>query len=389
MQHFFQNIQESPIDPIFGLASALKADQRSNKVNLLVGLYKKEGRPYLMPSVQSASQICVEETVHREYLPIGGDPEFCEQVSSLVLQQKIAGIQTLGGTGALFASALLLKDQKVKKIIIPSPTWPNHLRIFSDVGIELQLCPMKDDNNELSYRGLFSLLQECSDQWILLDACCHNPTGVDMTPSQWQDLANICKQRGHKVIFDMAYLGFGRGVDEDAQSVRLFHRCGVESLLCFSCSKNFTLYGERVGALFPLGINDEKTLSRLLARLRHLVRAVYSSPASFGSSVVKRVLSDPDRKKQWLEQLDQARSDLKEKRALLVEALNATRAETLMDMAKRLSEQKGLFAYMGLDDSLVERLRVEEGIYLVGGGRINLSALTQEATERLVGFLSK
>lgn len=392
MTDIFSSISLSPKDPVLGLTGDFLEDPRAEKMNLLVGLYKAQGgRPYLMPSVAQALRRAATEAEHKEYLPVLGDATFCSSLAEVIFGKKIPGVQTLGGTGALFAAGLFLRDQGVKEILIPEPTWPNHRRIFSDLqafecSLVSVICPK---TQRVDWSLLSKSLRSTKNAWLLLDACCHNPTGVDPSAQQLRELFSICREQGHGILFDMAYYGLGEGPEKDTLAIDLSQQCGLRTLVAVSCSKTFTLYSERLGALYALGLGEgagAQELSRWLDRMSYLLRAVYSNPPSHGAQALRLLLTDPSLFPQWQEELSQARKRLCSLRNALIEVFSALGVQSL---EQALKEQRGLFGFLSLNAQQVEQLRSERGIYLVEGGRLNLSALSLEEMDHLARAIVK
>jgi len=389
MSHSFSHIQPYPGDPILSLMHDFQNDQRAEKVSLGIGLYFDEkGQIPVLESVRQAQRTLNSQEQACTYLPIEGMAIYRQLAQELafgsthssVTDQCIASIQTLGGSGALKVGADFIKQWFPQaRIWLSDPSWENHAAIFSGSGLNINYYPYYSATSADNLR--FNDMLECISQIprgdvLLLHASCHNPTGVDLSISQWQELAALIVQRGLFVFFDMAYQGFGEGINEDAKAIRLLTETGrahgIAVLLAHSFSKNFSLYGERVGALH-VACPDEKTANNVLGQLKATVRRNYSSPPIRGAHIVQQVLSQPDLRAFWQQELIQMRQRIRMMRVLLHQAVKAHGLNNF----DFLLRQHGMFSYTGLSANQVQQLREEYAVYLIASGRMCLSGLTE------------
>lgn len=383
MTSLFDAVELAPRDPILGLNEQYNSDTRPNKVNLGVGVYyDDDGRIPLLRAVRQAEIQRIEAAAARGYLPIEGIPAYNKAAQTLLLGEgsdviaagRAVTAQTLGGTGALKIGADFLRGLLPKsKVVISNPSWENHRALFERAGFTVETYPYYDAaTHGLNFEGMLAGLQALPAQTIvILHACCHNPTGVDPTYEQWQQIAAVVKQNNLVPFLDIAYQGFGEGLEEDASVVRLFASLDLTMLVSSSFSKSFSLYGERVGALtFITSSQDEST--RVLSQLKRVIRTNYSNPPTHGGSVVAAVLNTPELHGLWSEELAQMRQRIRTVRTQLVEKLAARKVAQNFDF---VLEQRGMFSYSGLTPQQVERLRVEHGVYAVSSGRICVAAL--------------
>ncbi len=380
----FEAIQAAPADPILGLTEAFQADPRSHKINLGVGVYKDNlGGTPILPSVKAMEQRLVNEQTTKSYLSIDGMPSYALEVQKLLLGAESdilsAGrVQTAaapGGTGALRIAAEFMRRQlSIKKIHVSNPTWANHHSIFSQAGLEVASYAWFDaQNNALDWTGLQADLANVqAGEAVLLHGCCHNPTGIDPTAEQWQQLADQLAGRGILVVFDFAYQGFGAGVDEDAFSLRTFAQAFDELLVCSSFSKNFGIYNERTGAISLIGKNAEQARTAF-SQVRTLIRAIYSNPPAHGIQVVQGILSSTELRSQWLAELAEMRQRIQQMRSDFVAGLVA---QGIKQDFSFIAQQNGMFSFSGLTLEQVNRLRDEHGVYIVGNGRISVAGMT-------------
>ncbi len=379
----FANVELAPRDPILGLNEAFAADTRQKKVNLGVGVYYDDaGKIPLLRAVRAAEEARAAAATPRGYLPIEGIAAYDAAVQKLVLGAespliaagRVVTAQAIGGTGALKIGADLLKRLSPNaKVLISDPSWENHRALFEAAGFEVTQYPYYDAATQgLNLTGMLDALSNAAPgSIVVLHACCHNPTGVDPTPEQWGEIARVVRARELVPFLDMAYQGFGDGIDVDGAAVRLFAQAGGPVFISSSFSKSFSLYGERVGALsIVTDSRDEAT--RVLSQLKRVIRSNYSNPPTHGGSVVAAVLNDPKLRAMWEEELGQMRERIKQMRTQLVEGL---RERSVKRDFGFVLKQRGMFSYSGLTAAQVDRLRDEFGIYAVSTGRICVAAL--------------
>ena len=381
----FSAVEMAPRDPILGLNEAYNADARPHKVNLGVGVYYDEqGRIPLLRAVAEAEKQRVAAQAPRGYLPIEGIAAYDQAVqhllfgaeSSLVRDGRAITVQAVGGTGALKIGADFLKRLLPDVVVaISDPSWENHRALFESAGFPVQNYRYYDAaSNGLNREGFLADLQALPERSVVvLHACCHNPTGVDLQPADWQAVLDVVKARNLVPFLDIAYQGFGDGIEEDAQAVRLFADSGLTFLVSSSFSKSFSLYGERVGALTLVSESREES-ARVLSQVKRVIRTNYSNPPTHGATIVATVLSNPELRALWEAELGEMRQRIRSMRNVLVEGLAA--AGATRDFAF-VNAQRGMFSYSGLTAEQVERLKSEFGIYAVSTGRICVAALNE------------
>ncbi len=386
---FFANVELVPGDPILGLTEAYNADSRPTKVNLGVGIYYDEsGRIPLLRAVKQIEQQLATEAKPRGYLPIDGLPAYTQATRELVFGKdspllgagRVATTQTVGGSGALRVGADLLKKLLPHATIaISNPSWENHRAVFGAAGFEVVEYTYFDAaTHGVNFDGMLADLQTLQPGTVvLLHACCHNPTGADLTVSQWKQVAQLLKDRQLFPFIDMAYQGFDKGIEQDGAAVRIIAEAGIDSfIVANSYSKSFSLYGERVGALSVVAptANDAKAVQ---SQIKRIIRTIYSSPSTHGAALVAGVLNSPELRALWEQELTEMRERIHALRGGLVEKLAAAGAPQF----GFINQQAGMFSYSGLSRVQVERLRDEFGIYAVGTGRICVAALSQNNLE--------
>ena len=381
----FSAVEMAPRDPILGLNEAYNADARPHKVNLGVGVYYDEqGRIPLLRAVAEAEKQRVAAQAPRGYLPIEGIAAYDQAVqhllfgaeSSLVRDGRAITVQAVGGTGALKIGADFLKRLLPDAVVaISDPSWENHRALFESAGFPVQNYRYYDAaSNGLNREGFLADLQALPERSVVvLHACCHNPTGVDLQAADCEVLLDVVKARNLVPFLDIAYQGFGDGIEEDAQAVRLFADSGLTFLVSSSFSKSFSLYGERVGALTLVSESREES-ARVLSQVKRVIRTNYSNPPTHGATIVATVLSNPELRALWEAELGEMRQRIRSMRNALVEGLAA--AGATRDFAF-VNAQRGMFSYSGLTAEQVERLKSEFGIYAVSTGRICVAALNE------------
>lgn len=379
----FSKIELAPRDPILGLTEAYNADTRPNKVNLGVGVYyDDEGRIPLLNAVKAAEKTRLESLPPRGYQPIEGSPAYDQIVqrllfgesSPLIASGRVVTAQGLGGTGALKVGADFLKRfAPAAEVYISEPSWENHRALFEAAGFVVSSYPYYDATNRgVNFAATKNKLAAlASGTIVVLHACCHNPTGADLTKEQWRDVVDLVRERGLIAYLDIAYQGFADGIEPDAIAVKLFADAGLNFFVSSSFSKSFSLYGERVGAL-SIVATDREEAGRVLSQLKRIIRTNYSNPPSHGAAIVATVLSNPELRKQWEAELAEMRERIRAMRVALAEKLRSR--NTGQDFSF-ITQQRGLFSYTGLTAAHVERLKTEYGIYAVSSGRICVAAL--------------
>jgi aromatic-amino-acid transaminase len=379
----FSAVEMAPRDPILGLNEAFNADTRTNKVNLGVGVYfNEEGRIPLLRAVAAAEQARIEAHAPRGYLPIEGIAAYDQAVqkllfgadSELLAAGRVVTAQAVGGTGALRTGADFLKRLLPGAVVaISDPSWENHRALFEAAGFPVRNYRYYDDaNHGVNRTGMLEDLKNLPARSIVvLHACCHNPTGVDLSIEDWQAVLEVLREREHVPFLDIAYQGFGDGIEQDAAAVRLFAQSGLAFLVSSSFSKSFSLYGERVGALSIVsGSRDEA--SRVLSQVKRVIRTNYSNPPTHGATIVANVLNSPELRALWEQELGEMRERIRSMRMAMVAQLSGQTAKRDFSFVAR---QRGMFSYSGLTAAQVERLQTEFAIYAVSTGRICVAAL--------------
>ncbi len=382
----FETFQSAPADPILGLSEAFRADPNPHKINLSVGVYQDAtGKTPVLESIQRAAQKVVEKQASKSYLPIPGSPAYAAAVQKLmfgadheaVASGRVATSHTPGGTGALRVAADLIHQNMPKATLwMTQPTWPNHPQIFAAAGVPTKTVPYFDaSTNGLAWdEFLAGVNQIPAGDVLLLHACCHNPTGIDPTPEQWKQLADVIAKRGILPLLDFAYQGFSNGLEDDAVGLKALARPGAELIVCSSFSKNFGLYCERVGALSIVAA-DKKSADTVQSQVKATIRSNYSNPPAHGGELVVAVLSDPELENLWRGEVDQMRNRINGMRKLLVETL---KAKGVPGDFSFITRQRGMFSFSGLKPEHVEALKKKHAIYIVGSGRINVAGITKD-----------
>ena len=378
----FENVRLAPADPILGLTEAFKADERTSKVNLGIGVYLDEnGQLPLMECVHTAEDRLAAAAKPHTYLGIDGLPSYVRLArelafgadSSAVAQGRIATVQSLGGTGALKVGADFIATLSPgAPVLISDPSWENHQAIFTRAGFAVGAYRYYDAKAKtVDLDGMIADLEAAkSGTIVVLHACCHNPTGYDLNPEQWDRVIRVIMDRGMIPFLDMAYQGFGAGVAEDGAVISRFVEAGLPVFVSTSFSKSFGLYGERVGALH-IACRDVEEARRVLSQVKICIRTNYSNPATHGAAIVADVLGDPAQRASWEQELGRMRDRIKQMRFRLVEAL---RAEGVGDM-DFIAQQAGMFSYSGLTRDQMLALRRDHGVYGTEKGRMCVAAL--------------
>lgn len=393
----FAAIEMAPRDPILGVTEAFNADKNPNKVNLGVGVYYDDnGKVPLLECVRKAEALLMEKVTPRTYLPIDGLAAYDKTVQELVfgadsavVQEKRAiTVQSLGGTGALKLGADFLKRfSPGSQIWISDPSWENHRALFESAGYTVNNYPYYDAATRgVDFKGMLGALKKMpAGSIVLLHACCHNPTGADLAEAQWTEIIQVVTQRGLIPFLDMAYQGFGDGIEEDGKVVRMFAQAGGPLFVSNSFSKSFSLYGERVGALSIVAVSAEEA-ARVLSQLKRVIRTNYSNPPTHGGQVVATTLATPELRALWEKELADMRVRIREMRQLLAQKLKAKAPKHDFEFVVR---QRGMFSYSGLTKTQVDRLRDEASIYAIDTGRICVAALNTRNIDRIVDAIAK
>ncbi|XP_065221219.1 aspartate aminotransferase, mitochondrial-like [Planococcus citri] len=394
---WWSDVEMGPADPILGVTEAFRRDTNPKKINLGVGAYRDDdGKPYVLPSVLKAEEILAAEKPDKEYAPIQGFPDFCKLSAQLALgedsvhlkNETAVTVQGISGTGSLTIGARFIKAffPGVKCVWIPIPTWGNHIKVFTQAGLEVKQYRYYDPNTcGFDYQGALEDIKNIPQRSvILLHACAHNPTGVDPKPEQWKEISKIVKDRQLFPFFDMAYQGFASGnVSKDAFAVRSFLEDGHQVALAQSFAKNMGLYGERAGALTLTTASKEESV-RVLSQLKIVIRPLYSSPPIHGVRLVTKILSDPELKAQWLCEVKGMAERIISMRALLKEQLLKKGSARNWS---HITDQIGMFCFTGLNPAQVERLTNDFHIYLTKDGRISMAGVSTKNAEYIANAI--
>jgi len=382
----FSAVEMAPRDPILGLNEQFNADPNPNKVNLGVGVYFDEnGKLPLLHCVQAAEKTMMDKPSARGYLPIDGIAAYDSAVKSLVfgpdsepvLSGRVATVQAVGGTGGLKIGADFLRHvSPAAKVLISDPSWENHRALFSHAGFVVETYAYYDSQaHAVNFASMLASLQSAAaGTVVVLHACCHNPTGYDLTFAQWDQVVAVIQARGLTAFLDMAYQGFGHGIAQDGAVIAKFVAAGLNFFVSTSFSKSFSLYGERVGALSVI-CADKEECARVLSQLKIVIRTNYSNPPIHGGAVVAAVLNDPTLRAQWEAELGGMRERIKTMRHQLVEGLKAAGVQRDMGF---ITSQIGMFSYSGLSKDQMVRLRNEFGVYGTDTGRMCVAALNSK-----------
>lgn len=373
-------LTQQPADALLALIKLYDADPRADKIDLGVGVYRTDdGATPVFAAVKAAERKLVAEQDSKAYLGPEGDMGFVHALMPYVFGAadpskggRIDGMQAPGGTGGLRLAFALAKRAGITRIVTGNPTWPNHPQILSDLGMEAVTFNHARADGTADMDALRAAIAGAQDgDAILLHGCCHNPTGIDYTPEQWDEIAALLGQSNLLPIIDLAYQGLGQGMEEDAAGMRKVLAAVPEALVCYSCDKNFGLYRERVGALYVMGRNAEDT-AKVLTNGHILARVNWSQPPDHGAAAARVVLEDAELTRQWLAELDTMRARMREVRDALAGADNRVAGLDLTALAS----QNGLFSILALDKDQILAIREKHGVYMAGSGRINVAGLT-------------
>lgn len=392
----FENISAAPPDAILGLTEAFKSDPHPGKINLGVGVYKDDSdRTPILQSVKEAEKLLLETEHTKSYLPIPGSPAYADGIQDLlfgaehphVVEGRVRTAQTPGGTGGLRVGGEFLRKFRPEAALwISSPTWANHKGVFGACGYDLRDYPYYDaETHGLDFEAMCETLRGVpAGDVVLLHVCCHNPTGVDPTPGQWETIADIASDAGWFPFFDFAYQGFGRSLEEDRAPLALFAERGLEFAVAASCSKNFGLYNERTGS-FSLVAESPAAADAAFSHVKKTIRTTYSNPPCHGGAIVELILGNAELRNQWIQELDAMRDRIQALRSRFVSTLQQQGVDRDFSFITR---QNGMFSFSGLTPEQVDTLREKESIYIVGSGRINVAGITSANMDRLCGAIA-
>jgi aromatic-amino-acid transaminase len=389
----FENLQPSPPDKIMALSATFRADPRTEKLDLGVGVYKDDaGRTVILRAVKEAERRLLAAQESKTYLSPQGDAEFCAAMARLTLggavpADRIAAVQTPGGSGAVrLLAELAARAERGATLWISDPSWPNHHAIARAAGLSFRSYPYFDPaTRDVAWEAMRAALAEAGPgDVVLLHGCCHNPTGANLTLEHWRELAAMSVDRGVTPFVDMAYQGFGDGLEEDAAGVRAMAAVVPEMLLAVSCSKNFAIYRDRVGCAVAVGATAE-TSALALDAMKSLARVNWSMPPDHGAAVVRAILTDDALRADWMAELESMRQRMLTLRAGLAEAL---RQRTNSDAYDFVARHRGMFSLLGLPPETVARLRADHGVYLIDDSRANIAGLNHATIQKLADALA-
>ncbi len=392
----FSQLKQRPADPILGLSVKFKADSNPNKIDLGAGIYKDEnGITPVLACVKAAEKFRIENETSKAYIGSAGSALFNEKITALNLgdhsvisQNRIRTISTPGGTGALrVAGEFINTCTPGGTIWVSNPTWANHQGVFTAAGLTVKTYPYYDYENKcLDFPAMVEALKQIpKGDAVLLHACCHNPSGMDLNQEQWREVAEIARDVGFLPVIDMAYQGFGQGLDADAYGLRLMADTVDEMIICSSCSKNFGLYRERIGACSIIG-KDSSSADIISSVLLPVVRVNFSMPPAHGAAIVETILSSEELTAQWHVELKEMRDRISGMRHLLVDKLVEN---GVTQNFKFITEQNGMFSFLGIDKDQVQRLQDEFAIYIVGSSRISVAAISPGNVDYLAQSIAK
>ena len=391
----FEFLPIAPPDSILGLSDAFTSDPRTHKINLTVGVYKDEqGRTPILATVKKAEEILLQSETSKGYMPIEGHPGYLKAVVDLVFDKsidvaRIAAAQTPGGTGALRVGAdTVARHFPNTRIWLSNPTWANHGSIFQAAGLVTQVYSyLTADKTALDFSAMLNDLksQGRRGDLVCLHACCHNPTGIDPTFEQWQEISALLAEKQMVPFVDFAYQGFGDGLEADAIPLRTLLEMNQEAIVCNSFSKNFGLYSERVGTVMLVS-KEAKSTEAALSQIRQAIRCNYSNPPRHGAATVATILNDPALRAEWNGEVDGMRNRISQMRAMFIAGMKATNASRDFSF---LSRQKGMFSYSGLNSMQADWLKKERGIYIVGTGRINVAGMSTSTMPTLCAAITE
>ncbi|MCU8037690.1 aspartate/tyrosine/aromatic aminotransferase [Shewanella sp. SM69] len=393
----FNSLIAMPADPILGLLTQYREDTHPQKVDLGVGVYKDPtGVTPILSCVKKAEKFRLDTETTKVYIGPTGSPQFNTLMTELafgaghsaIIANRIRTVSTPGGTGALRVAGDFIKRCNPNAVLwVSDPTWANHVGLFEAAGITVKTYPYYDyDSKSLKFDEMLAALSQVSpDDVVLFHACCHNPSGMDLTTEQWDKVVALTKEQGFTPLIDMAYQGFGDGVDIDAYGVRQMAAAVDNMILCSSCSKNFGLYRERIGSCSVIA-KDANTANVAQSVLLYVVRCLYSMPPAHGAAIVETILGSKELTQEWLDELKVMRDRINGNRAILVDKLKANGVNRDFSFIAR---QKGMFSFLGVAPEQVARLQKEFSIYMVGSSRISIAGISEDNVDYLAQSIAK
>ncbi len=391
----FEVLPQLAPDPILGLSAAYRENKNPDKIDLGVGVYRDEqGNTPILTSVAKAQKILLERETSKTYITPQGHQGYIDNMLALLLGEKspvlmadrVAGVQAPGGCGALrILSELLVRCNKNAKVWVSDPTWANHIPLIGSAGLQIETYPYFDkDSASIRFDAMMEALKKVEKgDIVLLHGCCHNPTGADLTNAQWDAVLDVAKEREFLPFLDVAYLGFGDGLEEDAYGVRLLAENLPEVIIAASCSKNFGLYRERVG-LAAIITEDAKTRQIAQGQIQSVARGIYSMPPSYGGALVDIILSDTSLKQEWESEVNAMRNRMQTLRAMLVEKLEENGTDKDFSFVNR---QKGMFSFLCITPEQVREMRDKHSVYFVDSSRVNIAGINQKNVSTLAKAL--
>ncbi|MCP3127073.1 amino acid aminotransferase [Shewanella sp. KJ2020] len=393
----FNKLTAMPADPILGLLTQYREDTHPQKVDLGVGVYKDPaGHTPILNCVKKAEKFRLDTETTKVYIGPTGSPQFNTLMTELafgaghsaIIANRIRTVSTPGGTGALRVAGDFIKRCNPNAVLwVSDPTWANHTGLFEAAGITVKTYPYYDyDSKSLKFDEMLAALSQVSpDDVVLFHACCHNPSGMDFTTEQWDKVVALTKDQGFTPLIDMAYQGFGDGVDIDAYGVRQMAAAVDNMILCSSCSKNFGLYRERIGSCSVIA-KDANTANIAQSVLLYVVRCLYSMPPAHGAAIVETILGSKELTQEWLDELKVMRDRINGNRSILVDKLKANGVDRDFSFIAR---QKGMFSFLGVNPEQVARLQKEFSIYMVGSSRISIAGISEDNVDYLAQSIAK
>jgi aromatic-amino-acid transaminase len=389
-QAMLDRLEPQAPDALLALIKLFAADDRADKIDLGVGVYRTgQGDTPVFAAIKQAEARLVEEQDSKSYLGPEGDMGFVNALIPYAFGRegamggRLEGMQTPGGTGAVRLAVAAAQRAGATRVHLGVPSWPNHAQILADVGVETATFDHANPDGTANVEAALAAIRGAGEnEAVLLHGCCHNPTGIDYTPEQWDAIADAFANSAALPILDLAYQGLGHGIEEDAYGLRRVLAAVPEALIAYSCDKNFGMYRDRVGALYVLA-REAGQLSAIQSNLNALARAAWSMPPDHGGAAVRIVLRDPDLTATWLDELETMRARMRQVRETLAQAGQAG----AVDLAP-LAHQNGLFSVLPVSKEQVERLRTEHAIYMAGSGRINVAGLHQGNIDKFVSALA-
>ena len=379
----FSELKPLPTDPILGLMAAFKQDTNPKKIDLGVGVYKDEqGNTPVLKAVKKAEAFRLENETSKSYIGLAGNLDYCQKMENLLLGEhpallanRVRTAQAPGGTGALRVAAEFIKRcNKDATVWVTTPTWANHISLFEAAGLTVKEYPYYDyENKDLLFDDMINTLKQVpKGDVVLFHACCHNPSGMDLNAEQWSTVADLAVEVGFTPLVDIAYQGFGSSLEEDAAGLRKLAAAVDELIICSSCSKNFGLYRERIGACSIIA-KDAATADISNSVLLSVVRSIYSMPPAHGADIVSTILGSTELTQMWHDELDEMRNRINGLRTLIKESLAAKGIEQDFSFIDR---QNGMFSFLGINKEQIERLQKEYSIYIVGSSRVNVAGIS-------------